>query len=285
MQRPVGARSRAGLACRVVRADYERRAVGEELLRRAGADVDDTVALSGAVSAEDRRTLAEQGHALPDGSYPIPDVAHLRAAARLAASHHGNWKAARSLIKRRAKELGVDLADLPGFSDDDSDGDSAETHPTHEHLSGVWSAAEMLALAGRGGGRRLLPSSDERTEIERLADEANRQPPGPGVRRSRHDHGGRRLGRNQRRVSTASRAHAEDEDIGDRRQPAKGGAVHPAVAALMSRHRDYFEPAPEQPQSASSSLAPKSPARRDAGTPRRPTLGRVTRTAAVGPGG
>lgn len=67
------------------------------------------------IGAGKRRKLAAKGHALPDGSYPIPDVAHLHAAAVLAASKHGNFKAAKALIRRRAKELGVALASLPGF--------------------------------------------------------------------------------------------------------------------------------------------------------------------------
>jgi uncharacterized protein len=67
------------------------------------------------ISAADRRKLAAKGHALPDGSYPIPDVSHLHAAAILAASKHGDYKAAKRLIRRRAKELGVDVTSLPGF--------------------------------------------------------------------------------------------------------------------------------------------------------------------------
>lgn len=59
-------------------------------------------------SAEQRRQHASQGQALPDGSYPIPDKDALRRAAILARSKHGNWKAARRLIARRARELGVD---------------------------------------------------------------------------------------------------------------------------------------------------------------------------------
>lgn len=66
-------------------------------------------------SASDRRKEAKQGNALSDGSYPIPDKSHLRKAAILAASKHGNWKAAQSLIRRRARELGVELSSLPGF--------------------------------------------------------------------------------------------------------------------------------------------------------------------------
>jgi hypothetical protein len=66
-------------------------------------------------SAEERRASAKKGHALPDGSYPIPDKKHLHSAAVLAASKHGNWKAAQSLIRKRARELGVELSSLPGF--------------------------------------------------------------------------------------------------------------------------------------------------------------------------
>jgi Double zinc ribbon len=58
-------------------------------------------------SAESRRTIASHGNALPDGSYPIPDADALRRAAILARSKHGDWKAARRLISRRARELGV----------------------------------------------------------------------------------------------------------------------------------------------------------------------------------
>jgi hypothetical protein len=72
-------------------------------------------------SAAERRELAARGHALKDGSYPVPDAAHLRKAAILAASGHGDVKAARALIKKRAGELGVDLDSLPGFSRDDED--------------------------------------------------------------------------------------------------------------------------------------------------------------------
>lgn len=57
--------------------------------------------------ARRRRQLASSGHALPDGSYPIPDADALRRAAILARSGHGNVSAARRLIARRAKELGV----------------------------------------------------------------------------------------------------------------------------------------------------------------------------------
>lgn len=58
-------------------------------------------------SADERKRLASEGNALEDGSYPIPDADALRRAAVLARSGHGNVAAAKRLIAKRAKELGV----------------------------------------------------------------------------------------------------------------------------------------------------------------------------------
>jgi hypothetical protein len=59
------------------------------------------------VSTADRERLAGEGNALPGGSYPIENTSDLRNAAILARSGHGDVAAARKLIARRAKELGV----------------------------------------------------------------------------------------------------------------------------------------------------------------------------------
>ncbi len=59
------------------------------------------------VNTATRRHLASQGHALPDGSYPIANTEDLHNAAILARSGHGNAEAAKRLIARRAQELGV----------------------------------------------------------------------------------------------------------------------------------------------------------------------------------
>lgn len=58
-------------------------------------------------SADNRRKLASEGHALSDGSYPIEDEEDLHNAAILARSGHGDVAAAKRLIAKRAKELGV----------------------------------------------------------------------------------------------------------------------------------------------------------------------------------
>jgi hypothetical protein len=89
-------------------------------------------------TAEGRKKAASSGHALADGSYPIEDKKHLHSAAVLAASKHGNWQAAQSLIRRRARELGVDVNSLPGFGGSDKDNEKA--------------AASMVALAKQAGG-------------------------------------------------------------------------------------------------------------------------------------
>ena len=61
-------------------------------------------------SAEERRQLAKEGKALPDGSYPIRDATDIPNALTLARSGHGNASGAMALIRRRAKALGYKLA-------------------------------------------------------------------------------------------------------------------------------------------------------------------------------
>jgi hypothetical protein len=89
-------------------------------------------------TAEGRKKAASSGHALADGSYPIEDKKHLHSAAVLAASGHGNASAAKALIRKRARELGVDVNTLPGFGGSGKENDKA--------------AASMVALAKQAGG-------------------------------------------------------------------------------------------------------------------------------------
>ena len=58
-------------------------------------------------SAGERKQMADDGRALPDGSYPINDEHDLHSAAILQRSGHGDVKAAAKHIGKRAKELGV----------------------------------------------------------------------------------------------------------------------------------------------------------------------------------
>lgn len=59
------------------------------------------------VSTAERKKLATAGNALQDGSYPIDNAEDLHNAAVLARSGHGDVPAAKRLIAKRAKELGV----------------------------------------------------------------------------------------------------------------------------------------------------------------------------------
>lgn len=58
-------------------------------------------------SAKNRRSLAAQGKALPNNSYPIADKEDLSNAAHLAETGHGDVAAAKRLIARRARQLGA----------------------------------------------------------------------------------------------------------------------------------------------------------------------------------
>lgn len=114
-------------------------------------------------SVADRKKHAAAGHALPDGSYPVPDADALRRAAVLARSKHGNWQAAKRLIAKRAKELGVanplddDKDDAgkgtvaDGGADVDTDGQGSE------------SAAKALADAVT---KAMAPLKDELSAVK-----------------------------------------------------------------------------------------------------------------------
>ena len=97
------------------------------------------------VSAAERKRLAAAGHALPDGSYPIESEEDLHNAAILARSGHGDVAAARKLIARRAKELGVanplanDTQKDAGMADEQNDKTSPapEVPEAHEPETGL----------------------------------------------------------------------------------------------------------------------------------------------------
>ncbi len=79
------------------------------------------------VPQAERDQAVKDGNALPDGSYPIRDAHELHSAAVLAASGHGDVPAAKKLIRKRAKELGVSLSHLPGMGSDSQRSMATET--------------------------------------------------------------------------------------------------------------------------------------------------------------
>jgi hypothetical protein len=144
------------LAKRGISLDEAAWDVEEEILKSAGVMDKD----SRDFTADRRRDLAQQGNALPDGSYPIPDADALRRAATLARSGHGNVAAARRLISRRAKELGVtnplsaddEVKKRGQVGDDGTVGDQPEFTFDQESRKGDAPTSGDSANAGSGGG-------------------------------------------------------------------------------------------------------------------------------------
>jgi hypothetical protein len=99
------------------------------------------------VSATERRHAADEGHAVTndDGhiSYPIENAGDLENAARLARSGHGDVAAARKLIARRARELGV-----ANPLDDDSTSKGTVTDTADKAaVTGALTALDQFATA------------------------------------------------------------------------------------------------------------------------------------------
>ena len=122
------------------------------------------------VTQAERDKAKKAGNSLPDGSYPINNAAQLHAAAVLAASHHGDWKAAQALIRRRAKELGVDVTTLPGFGGESK---SAQRDPAWEQRRKRWAgslvgqhARRSMALARGSVEMRAKPDGTGGTNFE-----------------------------------------------------------------------------------------------------------------------
>jgi hypothetical protein len=126
---------------------------------------DDVAKDSRTFTAAERKKHAANGTALPDGSYPIPDKDALRRAAILARSGHGDVKAARALIARRARELGVPN---PLDEDDKATSGSAKGASVAEEVTAVDTEAIDQAVA------KALASSEERfTALETELAKAN----------------------------------------------------------------------------------------------------------------
>jgi pyruvate/2-oxoglutarate dehydrogenase complex dihydrolipoamide acyltransferase (E2) component len=130
-------------------------------------------------TAAGRKKAASSGHALPNGTYPIEDKKHLHSAAVLAASGHGDASAAKALIRRRARELGVDVNSLPGFGkQSDEDGEKA--------------AASMISLAAKAvgdGGAAMTHGPFNGTHSHSHFQSASHDHPHQHFNDSRHDGG------------------------------------------------------------------------------------------------
>jgi hypothetical protein len=97
------------------------------------------------VSTAERRDLAAEHNALPDGSYPIDSAGDLENAAHLARTGHGDVAGAKRLIARRARELGV--ANPLDDSDSTSKGTVTDT-ADKAAVTGALAALDQFAGAG-----------------------------------------------------------------------------------------------------------------------------------------
>jgi hypothetical protein len=164
----------------------------------------DTLKQLADVSAATRREYAEKGWALKDGSYPIGNTSQLRAAAVLAASKHGDYKAAEVLIRRRAKDLGVDVTTLPGFGS----GSSSDTRPQMKLDADILKA---LGITDEADQKTILDLyADEKTEPVKLFDA----------------------------IDTAKAKAAKAKEDGDADDPAKKTPATPARKALEQQAAD-----------------------------------------------
>jgi pyruvate/2-oxoglutarate dehydrogenase complex dihydrolipoamide acyltransferase (E2) component len=145
---------------------------------QAGVDIGLVTLTPDSETAGGRKKAAKSGHALPDGSYPIEDKKHLHSAAVLASTGHGDAKAAKSLVRKRARELGVDVNSLPGFGQKDDDGEKA--------------AASMVELAAKvlgDGGVAMTHGPHTGTHTHTHFQSSAHAHPHQHVNDNRHDGG------------------------------------------------------------------------------------------------
>jgi hypothetical protein len=125
------------------------------------------------VNEAERKRLAAEGKALPDGSYPIDNAEDLHNAAHLAASGHGDVAAAKRLIAKRAKELGVPNPLDESAKKDDMDNTSTPETPEAapvaktEETPDTVAKAEFDALA-----ERVAKMESDRAEADKRAVDA-----------------------------------------------------------------------------------------------------------------
>lgn len=201
-------------------ADQETQAAALMQVRgQLGLD-DRLLRLSSDISAADRMELAKKGWALPDGSYPIPDAAHLQAAAILCKSKHGDWQAAAKLIARRSKELGVPNPLVPAAGASHNTGSQHVAASAQErHLARAGLAPDDILLSNTSGydGSCTVGLTQEEADNE-VADILNRVSAAPGNKSMRFDLSAAYAGRSRaaRPVQLAAREYDDDVQLSRR---------------------------------------------------------------------
>ena len=180
----------------------------------------------------------------------------------LAASKHGDYQAAKSLIRRRAKELGVRLESLPGFG---TVAASADTMQLALAMGQYEGGGEAVALAG------LTQETSARRSREAGQDSADaviaRHPELAHLFKAGRTSDRKHPARSGKLIGTKTRAHGSDtgnEDPQDTDQPSRGGQVHRGVRAIIEANPDLFTDGEgHEGGSGNRSDGPKSAAQRE----------------------
>ena len=228
----------------------------------------ETVELSDVPTAK-QQELAKKGWALPDGSFPIPDKAHVHSAAVLWASGHGKDPAAakRHIIKM-AKTHGVPLESLPGFGkgDEDENGKAAATRAALKR-AGISDNGIIQLAAGQADDYTVALAAKVKPAAEGLspADAWLASLPGSGRMAS------------QRAETDAmfGTEHATGKEITSKTRARSGQtSTHGEVDRLPRDYKSLGFFGREEPQTASEVHPPKSLAARNAGEERELAGGR-----------
>ncbi len=155
--------------------------VNKFLILKASGELED-VGKASSFNAEERRKYANEGIALPDGSYPIPDVKHLKLAIRMVGLGKRPKKEIRAHIERRARALGrTDLIpkdwskkvkkEIPQSGDGRGSLDSTDFMArVNEALAALQTSLDELKQKNMLGGGPADPDP----EVTSLAKEINR---------------------------------------------------------------------------------------------------------------
>ncbi len=149
MQAKIVEKHYAGLAAQAAGADSALKAIADAERAVYKRDIDTAT----------RRRLASEGHALPDGSYPIENTGDLHNAAILALAGHGAAAGAKRRIAREARERGgTNPLDRDGKKDGGED-EAQKAYAREAVAAGVISEAEAAQItAAKEAGPDLAKS-------------------------------------------------------------------------------------------------------------------------------
>jgi HK97 family phage prohead protease len=140
------------------------------------------------VSADDRKKMADEGVAMGNGDFPIPDKGHLSSALGHFSGYTGDKKAAKAHIQKRAKALGVDLskgdfdgedrADMPEGSEECPKCDGEGKLPAPKDGGHRLTCPDCH---GKGYMARAEPDDDDDSEDDMADESGDGKPSGEGA--------------------------------------------------------------------------------------------------------